>query len=136
MKTLLFTLLIFPAFCLAQKKGDNTVVIKDNAVTIEILKKEMLKQGFAIDKDSPTYLTTEVMQRKGWYGVKFSALQDADSIILKGWVKTDISISGVRSNELIVADYKGMKGSANKDAFIELLQLATKLSDKAYSTKQ
>jgi hypothetical protein len=37
---------------------------------------------------------------------------------------------------LIVADYKGMKGSANKDAFIELLQLATKLSDKAYSTKQ
>jgi hypothetical protein len=120
----------------AQSKGDNAIVIKDSAVNLISIKQEWLRQGFLIDKNDSTYLTTEVLQQKGWYGVKFSAMQDADSIVLRGWVRADITLAGARSSGLIIADYKGMKGSANRETFTELYHFAQKLSPSSRSIKQ
>lgn len=135
MKNLFILLLILPAICIGQKKGDNTVIIKDPAITINILKKELIKRGFPIDKSDSNYVSTEYISPKDWYAMKFSALKEADSIILKSWFK-EIRYSAHSSFEARPANYSGLGGSENKMTFKALVSFANSLSQNAYCIRQ
>jgi hypothetical protein len=130
--TLLF--LLISVLCYSQNKGDNTIIIKDTSVTMDKIRSELIKYGYVIDKDTPNYLTTEIKDVKGWYGMKYVASKDS-VISLRAFVQVTSSLYG-SSSSLILADYKGMNGSANKVAYEKLYLLAGILTKDFVSLKQ
>lgn len=133
--TKLLILLLIPALSFAQNKGDNTIISKDTTATLAKFRSAFMDAGYVIDKDNETYLTTELLS-KSWYGIKFVASKVSDSVILKAYIRSDLTLMGVRNDNLILADFKGSKGTATKIAFEKLYSLVGGVSKEFYSKKQ
>lgn len=133
MKILAFiSILFFSLSATAQQKGDNAIIIKDGTVSIDDLKTSFIRNGFTIESSDANYVSTGVVQRKGHYGVKYAAVKDADSIILKGWIMPDSSNASKKANEMEAIVNAGSKGTRAKDSFMWMKQFADLRSKNVY----
>jgi hypothetical protein len=122
-------LVLFVTNSYAQKKGDNAIIVNDSSITMDQVRNAFIKEGFSIDKSEKDYLNTELLS-KGWLSEKVGANMDKNNIVLRVWVKSDVSIGGLRISDPVLAGYIGSKNGGNMKAFNHLKQIALSITDK------
>lgn len=135
-KLLLFaTLLHFTALLFSQNKGDNAILIPAQAVIAEKITGALLSSGYPIDKANASYFLTQAITKKGSTSIKFSVLLKDSVYVMQGWFNSNMTLYGVTLGFQPI-EFKGMKGSAMKDAWNEMATVARKINENITFIKQ
>lgn len=136
MKRFLFLLAIIPTLSFAQEKGDNAILIPANDMAEEKIMSALLSSGYPVDKSSKDYFTTQPVKKKGSSSIKLSIYRkDSSTYIIRGWFNiTNVGFYGQDGAFQQIA-FKGLKGSAMKQAWTEMDLVAKKIDESVTYTK-
>lgn len=137
MKRILFLIAFIPALSFAQEKGDNAILISANEITEEKIMSALLSSGYPVDKSAKDYFTTQPVKKKGSSSIKFSVYRkDSSSYIMQGWFNiTNLYYYGSGGGFQQIT-FKGLKGSAMKQAWQEMDLVAKKINEAVTYTRQ
>lgn len=122
---LLFLVLI-PVFSFGQKKGDTKIVL--DTVNMDKIILSLFENAYTIDtKDEKLKLLTTKTKDIGSIGVRIRIMQKDSVMILSGEVVDRALMIVLASSEPIYStiQFDGMKGSTRRQAWNELLKVAS-----------
>lgn len=139
MKKIFTVFLLLPALLFAQNKGDNAIVIP-NDVSLQQIKAVLFKNGYLIiNSDSIFINTSEKEVPKSAILLKIMIARIDSVTYIKGQSRTTTTITvfgATAQNDFATLEFKGMKGSPNKDAWNEMDRIAKLISPTVSYVKQ
>jgi hypothetical protein len=137
MKSLI--LLLFPLTLLAQKKGDNTIIISHD-VPMSKIKAVLFKSGYAITTSDTAFISTSPKEAPTTVVSMIIMIARIDTVTyLKAQVKSAVavSLSGVNAeNNYSLLSFNPKKASEEGRAWLELDRIAKELSPALIYVKQ
>jgi hypothetical protein len=131
--------LFLPCFLLAQKKGDNTIIIP-NDVNMSLIKSVLFKNGYAITTSDSLFISTSEKEMEKSVMVLRIMIARIDSVTyLKAHCKSSVNVElfgNKAANEFELLAFGGQKKSPYRMAWEELDKIAKMISPTVSYIKQ
>jgi len=136
-KYILFLLVIVSANAMAQKKGDNTIILP--YTSLSQIKNVLFQNGYSTNSDTVYIATSSKELAKAAMSVKLMILRTDTATFIKGMTKSTVSLylSSVKyEDDFSQISFIGMKGSSYRKVWEEMDRIAKLLSSNLIYIKQ
>ncbi len=140
MKILLVCLLFLSTFCIAQQKGDNTIVLPN--VSVDSVYKVLARNGYVIIVSNKYQVVTDLAPLKKNNSIKVKlSFYIADSTIELSGKTNDVFSASLKGHnnsdlELVTIDNHGSKKSLMREVWNEMNRIALEISSGVIYTKK
>lgn len=127
-------LLLIPFNSLAQKKGDNIIILHNT--NYKAIKSVLFQNNYIVENDDTSYINTASRQIPKTAAIVKLMFQITDTAVyLKGLLKPIITL--VKGDyDFMPVNFRGAKGSQMRDSWNELNRIALILSKEVVYKKQ
>jgi len=140
MKILLLCLLYLSNFCIAQQKGDNTIVLPN--VPVDSVYKVLARNGYVVIASNKYQVVTDLTPLKKNNSIKVKlSFYIADSTIELSGKTNDVFSASLKGHnnsdlELVTIDNRGAKKSWMREVWNEMNRIALEISSGVIYTKK
>ncbi len=130
--------LLFYFSLVAQKKGDNTIII-DTVRTISDIKLVLFNNGYNVENSDTLFLTTTAKQMKTTSVLRLMIARVNNNIIIKGQRKLQVELvlfGTTIKEDFMPVEYSKSKNNLNHEWFEEMNKIANGLGGKITYLKQ